>query len=266
MAEWTAVVLTGGRSTRMGQDKAATRIAGRTLLQRVVTAVPDAAEIVIVGPEQRVGLPVEVRWTCEEPPGGGPVAGLLAALPLVRTPVLVALATDLPFLGGMPRRLVERLTRAEVDAVIPVDATGRDQPLCAAYRTAVLRSVAADLGNPAGMPMHALLRALRGDRFRPPVTTVDPTTDVDTPADLARARGALAMQDWIEAVRRELATAGELDVQAVLDVARDVAHNVQRPAAPVTTYLLGLAVGSGMPLGVAAAKIQELATGWSAEQ
>ncbi len=250
----------------MGQDKAAARIAGRTLLERVVAAVTDAAAIVIVGPEQPLGLPVEVRWTRETPPGGGPAAGLLAALPLVETPLLVALATDLPFLRGLPGDLVARLARAEADAVIPVDATGRDQPLCAAYRTDGLRRAAADLGNPAGMPMHSILRLLRVDRFRTPVTTVGPTTDVDTPADLARARGALAMQDWIEAVRRELGSAGDVDVQAVLDVARDVAHNVQRPAAPVTTYLLGLAVGSGMPLDVAAAKIQALATGWSAEQ
>ena len=74
------------------------------------------------------------------------------------------------------------------------------------------------------------------------------------------------MQDWIDAVRLDLGTTGELDVDAVLDVAKDVAHNVQRPAAPVTTYLLGLAVGSGMPLEDAAAKIRELAAGWIADQ
>ena len=74
------------------------------------------------------------------------------------------------------------------------------------------------------------------------------------------------MQDWIDAVRLDLGTSGELDVDAVLDVARDVAHNVQRPAAPVTTYLLGLAVGSGIPLHEAAGKIRELAAGWTEEQ
>jgi hypothetical protein len=50
----------------------------------------------------------------------------------------------------------------------------------------------------------------------------------------------------------------------VLDVARDVAHNVERPAAPVSTYLVGVAVGRGMSPAVAAERTQELAKGWSA--
>jgi hypothetical protein len=45
----------------------------------------------------------------------------------------------------------------------------------------------------------------------------------------------------------------------VLDVAREVAHNVVRPAAPLSTFLLGLAVGRGMPVDEAAAMLIELA-------
>jgi hypothetical protein len=74
------------------------------------------------------------------------------------------------------------------------------------------------------------------------------------------------MQDWIDAVRLDLGITGEFDIDIVLDVAADVAHNVQRPAAPVTTYLIGLAVGSGMPLHEAARKARELASGWIAER
>jgi hypothetical protein len=51
----------------------------------------------------------------------------------------------------------------------------------------------------------------------------------------------------------------EVDVDLLLDVARDAAHNVTRPAAPVTTYLLGIAVANGADVKTAAAKIQELA-------
>ena len=74
------------------------------------------------------------------------------------------------------------------------------------------------------------------------------------------------LQDWIDAVRIDLGTTGDLDVDVVLDVAKDVAHNVQRPAAPLTTYLLGLAVGAGMPLQQAAEKIRDLAGGWVADE
>jgi len=250
----------------MGQDKASADVGGVPLLQRVVAAAAQAAAVVVVGPNRPTGLPVAVHWTCEDPPGGGPAAGLLAALPLVETPVVVALATDLPFLGGLPQRMVERLAASDADSVVPQDPAGRDQPLCAAYRTAALRAAGEVIGAPHGSSMRALLLQLRVERFQPGSATVDPTMDVDTPDDLARARGALMMQEWIDAVRLDLATTGELDVDVVLDVAKDVAHNVQRPAAPVTTYLLGLAVGSGMPLHEAAEKIRELASGWIAER
>jgi len=45
-------------------------------------------------------------------------------------------------------------------------------------------------------------------------------------------------------------------------MAREVAHGVDRPAAPLTAYLLGLAVARGHPLQPAAARISDLAAGW----
>jgi hypothetical protein len=48
----------------------------------------------------------------------------------------------------------------------------------------------------------------------------------------------------------------------VLDLARDVARGVARPAAPLTAYLLGVAVGRGLPMAQACARLSELAAGW----
>jgi hypothetical protein len=53
-----------------------------------------------------------------------------------------------------------------------------------------------------------------------------------------------------------------VDVRQILDLARDAAHQVDRPAAPVTAYLLGLAVGGGMPADQVAARLRALAAGW----
>ena len=96
--------------------------------------------------------------------------------------------------------------------------------------------------------------------------------DIDTPTDLAAAQRRLAimdpdeervdMQKWLDAVKKELGVEAEIDVDLILDVAKDAAHNVQRPAAPVTTYLLGLAVGAGADPAEAAAKIAILAREW----
>jgi molybdopterin-guanine dinucleotide biosynthesis protein A len=258
------VILTGGRSSRLGTDKAEVAVGGQTLLRRVATSIPHDVPLIICGPppQQDLGRPVIV--TREDPAGGGPVAGLAAALPLVRTPVLVVLATDLPLLGDLPGRLAQQI--GSRDALVALDRAGRQQPLLGAYRTAALRRALLDIGPPAGTAMRALLRALHPATVAVRGTTVDPTMDVDTVHDLARARGAAMMQDWIDAVRLDLGTTGELDVDMVLDVAADVAHNVQRPAAPVTTYLLGVAVASGIPLHEAAGKIRELAAGWREDQ
>jgi hypothetical protein len=72
------------------------------------------------------------------------------------------------------------------------------------------------------------------------------------------------MQAWIDAVCAELGITAEVDIDAVLAVARDAAHMVERPAAPVSTYLLGIAAASGADVSQAAERIGELAKGWSA--
>ncbi len=70
------------------------------------------------------------------------------------------------------------------------------------------------------------------------------------------------MKTWIDAVCAELNLSAEADVDVILDVARVAAHNVERPAAPVTTFLVGLAVAGGMDVKDAAAKIENLAATW----
>ncbi|WFE51073.1 DUF6457 domain-containing protein [Micromonospora sp. WMMD1155] len=74
------------------------------------------------------------------------------------------------------------------------------------------------------------------------------------------------MDDWVTAACAEL----ELDpagvpVPAVLDLARDVAHQVLRPGAPVSAYLLGVAVGRGADPADAAARLRALAGSWPVE-
>lgn len=67
---------------------------------------------------------------------------------------------------------------------------------------------------------------------------------------------------WVSAVCAEFGLDPAVAADVVLDVARDVAHGVERPAAPLTTFLLGRAVEAGVPLTDAAARISRLAAGW----
>jgi uncharacterized caspase-like protein len=78
------------------------------------------------------------------------------------------------------------------------------------------------------------------------------------------------LEDWTAAVSADLgldpgplATA---DTRAVLDLTRDVSHAVDRPAAPVTAYLLGLAVGRGLTLPDATERVKTLVAGWPQDQ
>lgn len=70
------------------------------------------------------------------------------------------------------------------------------------------------------------------------------------------------MEEWIDAVRLELGLEADVDLTTILDVARFAAHGVARPAAPVTTYLLGYAAAQGIDVAEAARKIEGLAEGW----
>ena len=70
------------------------------------------------------------------------------------------------------------------------------------------------------------------------------------------------MQEWVQAVAARLEVPGDVDIDLLLDVAKDAAHKVQRPAAPVTTYLIGLAVAGGMEPQLAADRVKELAGDW----
>ena len=69
------------------------------------------------------------------------------------------------------------------------------------------------------------------------------------------------LDDWIGAVCGELSVPRP-DRDLVLDLARDVAHGVARPAAPLTAYLVGVAVGRGADAAEAAATVSGLANAW----
>ena len=74
-----------------------------------------------------------------------------------------------------------------------------------------------------------------------------------------------ALDDWADAVKVALSLDGAGDDQEiVLDLARDVAHGVMRPAAPLTAYLVGIAVGRGADPATAAATVTALAATWGA--
>ena len=74
------------------------------------------------------------------------------------------------------------------------------------------------------------------------------------------------LESWLAQAAAALGLPDEIDQRLLLDLARDVAHGVARPAAPLTTYVLGLAVGAGADLAEAAATLSRLAAKFSSPE
>lgn len=72
------------------------------------------------------------------------------------------------------------------------------------------------------------------------------------------------LEAWAEAVAAELSLPAVPDIRSVLDLARDVAHGVERPAAPLTTWLAGMSVAAGADPADVLARIRKLVEGWPA--
>jgi molybdenum cofactor guanylyltransferase len=196
-----AIVLAGGRAARLGGlDKGALEIGGRTLLARVLDAVATAGigawRTVVVGGEGP--LPDGVRRTREEPAFGGPLAALGAGLALLAgddtdaTDEVLVLACDLPRAASLVALLPAEVP-AGSDGVVVRDGAGRDQWLAARYRVLALREAVSAVATTSptgltGLPLRAAVGRLR-------LLRVDDdggaSLDIDTPADLARARATM---------------------------------------------------------------------------
>ncbi|MDW4904729.1 NTP transferase domain-containing protein [Streptomyces sp. ADMS] len=271
---YDAVVLAGGTARRLGgTDKPGVRVGGRALLDRVLAACSDAGTTVVVSAPRPTVRPV--TWAHEDPPGGGPVAALDAGLRQTRAAQVVVLSADLPFLGpATVRRLLGALRTRGVEGALLSDPGGRDQPLVAAYRASALRreldALTLEHGGLTGLPLRRLAGALELIRVSDPVASFD----CDTWDDIAAARARIrehghVLDEWISAAKDELGIDLDVDTGLLLDLARDAAHGVARPAAPLTTFLVGYAAGraGGGPEEVAGAtrKAVALALRWADE-
>lgn len=198
---WDAVILAGGRGSRLGGvRKADLRLGGVRLLDRVLSAVGGARCIAVVGEEDLV-VPDRVLSTRERPPFAGPAAGLAAGVDTLATdrrspaPWIMVLGCDLPGVHRGVPVLVDAARRAgsEVDALgagDPIGGGGVEWLTSIVRRSALVRAI--DRTGAHGLvncPMRRLLGDLAWTRVPVPAGTVD---DVDTWADHERWTRKLA--------------------------------------------------------------------------
>ncbi|WP_181009845.1 molybdenum cofactor guanylyltransferase [Ornithinimicrobium sufpigmenti] len=223
------VILAGGRGSRLGgQDKAALVVGGRSLVERLLQDVDLGGVVVVVGHTPLPPLPDgrTVLQTLEDPPDGGPVAGIAAGLDALdgisapRTPVdpapaggldvadrpdvpvgpkvgdrgwVAVAAVDQPEAARALALLAAELPYVdeEVEAVSPVDSTGHRQWLLAVYRRDALTRALEALPDVRDTSVRRLVSGLHWQDV-----TMDPQHlgDVDTWQDV---------EDWARRVAHD---------------------------------------------------------------
>jgi molybdopterin-guanine dinucleotide biosynthesis protein A len=193
--ETAGVVLAGGRSTRMGVDKALAPLAGRPLIAHVAARLAPQVDALFVnanGDAARfAALHCIVVADAASTPRGGPLAGVAAALDYAHARGFDWLATapcDAPLL---PLDLIARLAAAAAErrAPIAVAATAAGlEPMFALWSTALAGEVAAALAAGDGGPRALMTRFGAAEaRF----DDADAFANLNTPEDFAVAAARL---------------------------------------------------------------------------
>ena len=179
----TLALLAGGKSTRMGRDKALLPIAGGTLLMHLAeVGLAAGLQVVVCGRVAPAAWPLPaVRFLRDAQPDEGPLRGLEAALALGDEVLLMAsdlpcvTMTDIAWLMAQPAAEHGVATRSE----------GQLQPLFSRYTAACRPLVAAELAAGRRSPL-AVLRAGRFTQVEVPAVMAARLADVDTPGDWQR--------------------------------------------------------------------------------
>jgi molybdopterin-guanine dinucleotide biosynthesis protein A len=133
-------IAAGGRSSRMGRDKAWLEIGSRTMIEHVIAALLPVTERVAVianAPEySRLGLPI----FADANTGVGPLEAIRTSLANARAPRVALVGCDLPFVTSELFRFLLEI-KGDHQALIPIGANERLQPLCALYSVAALDCV-----------------------------------------------------------------------------------------------------------------------------
>lgn len=129
---WTGVVLAGGKSSRMGRDKALIEVDGRKLLDLALDKLePHCAELLVIGEPEKLGA-VGPFVIADEWPGKGPLGGITTAMRYACNDRLLVIACDMPALNDRLFDLLKAQAGHATDAVVPRHG-GLIEPLAAAY-------------------------------------------------------------------------------------------------------------------------------------
>ena len=202
MHQLEAFILIGGRSSRLGTDKAFVELGGMTLAERAVANIrsglsPERITMVAGSSTQFAiqAIAADIPFIFDLHEGRGPLGGVQAALAYALTPWIFVLACDYPFVSGELIRLLADRVDDEVGAIVPEQQDGRMQPLCGFYKVETARSIVeAIIDRPrVSPPMHEVVGSLnplvvKFDEYGHLDGSEQFFVNINTAEDLERAR------------------------------------------------------------------------------
>lgn len=234
------------------------------------------ARIAVVGPVELLGEWVataqarhDIIVVQEDPPFSGPASGIAAGLAALGADAghVLVLACDMPAAGQLVQCLAAQLPGGVPGTGVMAVDGGRNQPLAAIYPVAELLAAVEEARAAHRLENASVFSLVANVNMKDCAVPTGLTADIDTWAD-ARAQGIAAgsagaegrqlenQDEVLQAWTQKLLEAFEIgdidvDVHAVLNVAGVAAHSIVRPAAPLTTFIAGLAAGIAAGAGQA---------------
>lgn len=133
MEKISAVILSGGKSSRMGMPKAYLKIGGRYFADHLAMQLSPADEILFSVACEEDYPDIQLPHIGDIYPGAGPLAGIHSSLLAARNPLLFVTACDTPLISWETVKILLSRYREGADAVLPVDQEGRYQMTCGLY-------------------------------------------------------------------------------------------------------------------------------------
>ena len=189
----TAIILCGGRSTRMGADKGSLHFGSETILERIVRIVRSVADEVIVVARRQQQVPAGLTVVNDPVEDLGPLAGIAAGLAASKSDLNLVVACDMPLIKP---QVLERLLSLidDHDACVAV-VDGHASALCGIYRTRIAADAQAllDSGERRVMRLLDRVHTKRVDAaaFRDIDPNLETFISVDTPEKYAAARALI---------------------------------------------------------------------------
>lgn len=182
----TGIILAGGKSIRMGKNKALVKYKQKRLIDWAINIINPLVDYLIISSNEPIPK-VPYLMVKDEIENIGPIGGLYSALKKSQTKVNIIIACDTP---KIPSELYEKLILKSkgYDAVIPVHEDGTYEPMVALYSKKILKIIEKQIAN-KDYKMQNLIAKLKICKYK--LTHSKPFMNMNTPTDLTSSESTV---------------------------------------------------------------------------